>query len=218
MAREGSGPAAPEALVVTMKAEPDGALMLRSVELVARRSRVRFSFPGEADIASALSGAACAEMASLARKALERPGMLAMPDHVARLGGLVLSDCSVIVAGAVDGGEQIMVRFNRHRGALLTFFAEGSHARRALAGDPESLMIEALEKAYMPLFDFAQHVERLLERGELAPGTPPVDALISINRRIQALQIYRALMRDSVAESAPSLPPPTTTLRLASSR
>lgn len=212
---ENGSTATAEALVVTMKAEPDGALMLRSVELVARRSRVRFSFPGDAALESALSAPATQEMVRLARRALERPGMIAMPDHVARLGNLVLADCSVIVAGTVDGGEQVMVRFNRHRGALLTFFAEGSHPRQALSGDPEALMLEALEKAYMPLFDFAQHVDLLLASGELVAGTAPVDALVSIKQRIQALQVYRTLTKEVVAERPALSAPPR--LRIAAS-
>lgn len=186
-----------EAVVVTLKAEPDGALRLRSVEILARQARIRISFPPEATPAGALSAGAAVEVRRLARTAIETRGTVAMPDFDAPLDGLRLFDCCLLTSGTSDGGEQIMLRFNRIEGALGALFAPGGSPRRLFGGglSPafEAAALEALERAYLPLWDLAAHVDKLTERGELGKDSEAaVSALLTIRGRIEGLGAGRA--------------------------
>ncbi len=188
-----------EAVVVTLKAEPDGALKLRSIELLALRARIRVSFPADATPDEALSGGAAEEMHDLARTALDTRGTVAMPDFVLSIDGLRLIDCCLLTTGTADGGEQIIVRFNRMEGSFSELFAEGATARRALESgarsELEAAALEAFERAYLPLMDFAAHVDALAERGQLAAGADAAaSALLTIRGRIGGLGQSRAAL------------------------
>lgn len=188
-----------ERLTLTLKAEPSGELVMRSVELVSAQSRVRFSFPPDEPIKKCLADHASVEVIDLVRTALEHPGLFARPDHVIRLPRLILADANVIIADIQDGGHQVMVRFNRHYGDVLSFFADGTYARERLGGGMVGYAIEALEKAYIPLLDFAEHVNQMQASGLLQSGDQVSDALLSISERIQGMQVYGAMVRQIIS-------------------
>lgn len=187
-----------ERVTLTLKADPSGDLLIRSVELVSAQSRVRFSFPPDEPLKKCLAAKAAEEITSLVGSALEYPGLYAKPDHVIRLPRLILADANVIIADIQDGGQQVMVRFNKHYGDFLTFFADGTYARERLGGGMVGYAIEALEKAYVPLLDFAEHVNQLQSSGLLQPGDQMSEALLSISDRIQGMQVYGAMVRQII--------------------
>ncbi|MEM8752017.1 MAG: hypothetical protein AAGF90_03500 [Pseudomonadota bacterium] len=185
-------------VTLTLKADPSGELLMRSVEVVSAQSRVRFTFPPDEPLKKCLADKATQEITALVGSALEYPGLYAKPDHVIRLPRLILADANVIIADVQDGGQQVMVRFNRHYGDFLTLFADGTYARERLGGGMVGYAIEALEKAYIPLLDFAEHVNQLQSSGLLQPGEQTSDALLAISDRIQNMQVYGAMVRQIV--------------------
>ncbi|MEM7525822.1 MAG: hypothetical protein AAF360_19115 [Pseudomonadota bacterium] len=184
-----------ERLTLTLKADPSGALLTRSIELVRAQSRVRFSFPPDAALHDCLIGEAAEEVVSLVKSALEAPGMFVKPDHVIYLPRLVLSDAVVVIADIQDGGQQVMVRFNRQHGDIMSLFADDTYAKQRLDGGMVGYAVEALEQAYIPLLDFAEHVNQLQSSGILQPGDDVSDALLSISNRIQSMQAYGSIVK-----------------------
>lgn len=185
-------------IVVTMKVHPDGAILIRSVEMIRAQSRVRFSFPPAALIGDVLADEATRAITGLVKDALEQRGMLAMPDHVLRLEQLVLSDCSVIIAGVHDGGEQVMVRFNRFYGTFLTFFAKDTLPQESLLFGESDQAVELMEQAYIPLMDFAEHVRTLEAMGAVKGDDQAGAALLALKSRIEDMNFYRQIVRQYI--------------------
>ena len=183
---------------ITLKANSFGAVLVRSVELISSDARVRFSYPGEASIRATFCEEAASAIEDLIAAAMEQPGILSVPDHVVRTPSLVLADSSVIVADMDDGGQQIMVRFRDHYGDILTLFASGTNPREMLVGGAVDHALEAIEQAYLPLFDFANHIAELRDSGALEPGDKTAEALLSIAERIGEMSVSRILAKDLV--------------------
>ncbi|MEM7545296.1 MAG: hypothetical protein AAF367_07155 [Pseudomonadota bacterium] len=193
-------------VVVTMKVGPEGGVLVRSVEMIRVQSRIRFSFPPEAQLSGVLVDHAARSVMGLVRDALEQRGMLAMPDYILRLDDLVLADCSVITAKVRDGGEQVMVRFNRFYGTFLTFFAKDTLPHESLLHGEADQALELIEQAYMPLMDFAEHVRVLEASGALAADEQANNALLAIKSQIEDMRFYRQIVRQYIDGSVTRRP------------
>lgn len=198
---------------ITLKADAFGALFMRSLELVRGDTRIRLSFSKDATIAEAFCAQAAMRVEEVAAAALERMGLLRLPDFVIRAADFVLADCSAVAADMEDGGQQIMLRFRDHYGDIMSLFSADAEARQMLAGRAPDHAIEALEQAYVPLFDIAGHIAELRQAGALDASEKHTKALLSISEKIEAMRVYRVIAKDLVAGKAVSHSIDATALR-----
>ena len=151
-----------EKLVINLWKNPDGAIFARSVEIMDKVSRVRFSFNADCMIESVFNSRAMHEIRAIIDRMADRRGILALPDLRIDLKDLVLEGCRVLVTAAEDGIETIMVRFVRYFGRVLSLFQDGFSHRDCLADTAVDQAVSALEKVYMPLRNFSVYLDDLL--------------------------------------------------------
>lgn len=188
-----------EAVTITVKVEPDGNLTPRSAEIIGLQSRVRFSFSADATIEDSFSAEAAEEILELAKRAVDQRGMLSMPDHTMRISGLVLADCSVLAADVADGGQQIMIRFSLFTGDILALFAEDYMPRKKLADAAIDHAITLVERAYLPLVDFLEHVDEQTASGAISREDDMGSALLNIAERIRDLKMCKLLAMEAMS-------------------
>ena len=151
-----------EKLVINLWKNPDGTLFARSVEIIDKISRVRFSFNADCTIETVFNSRIMCELQTIVDKMSEKRGILAMPDLRLNLKDLVLEGCRVLVTAAEDGIETIMVRFVKYFGRVLSLFRDGFSHRDCLAESAVDQAVSALEKVYMPLRNFSIYLDDLL--------------------------------------------------------
>lgn len=193
-----------EVVTITVKVEPDGRILARSVEMIGGAARVRFSFPPDGTVDSSFSSEAAPFINNLIGKVLNQDGMLAMPDSVLRLTGLSLAECSVITASVRDGGQQIMIRFSHFLGDLFSLFASDYPPRRRLSDPAAAQAVALMEEAYIPLVNFSEYVKELQRAGELTPGETLSDALLAVTQRIQAMAVCQFLAKEVLRGAPPT--------------
>ena len=152
----------PEKLIINLWKNPDGAIFARSVEIIDKISRVRFSFNADCLIDSVFDGRAMQEIREIVGRTADQRGILMMPDLRINLRDLVLEGCRVMVTAAEDGIETIMIRFVKYFGRVLSLFRDGFSHRDCLAENAVDQAISALEKVYMPLRNFSTYLDDLL--------------------------------------------------------
>ncbi len=152
----------PEKLIINLWKNPDGAIFARSVEIVDKISRVRFSFNADCVIESVFDTRAMSEIRDIVDRTTEQRGILMLPDLRINLKDLILEGCRVMVTAAEDGIETIMVRFVKYFGRVLSLFRDGFSHRDCLADSAVDQAISALEKVYLPLRNFSVYLDDLL--------------------------------------------------------
>lgn len=187
-----------ELFTITLKATPDEKLIVRSAEVVCVGSRVRFSFAADSEPEKVFAPDAAHAVRELTERVVSQRGMLILQDVAFRLASLVLSDCRAVAADISDGGCQIMLRFKRFVGDLLSFFSSDYEPRLRLGAVSDKNAVKLIEHAYLPLADFADHVGALRRAGKLSPGDENSDALFSIVERIRALDVCRSMVKEAI--------------------
>lgn len=188
-----------EVVTITLKVEPDGAIVVRSTELIGAGSRARFSFPPQAAIEASFQPAAAERVRELVARVFVKEGMISLPDHVLRVPGLMLGECNVVAADVVDGGQQVLIRFRRFFGDLFSLFAEDYMPRRKLADASSEHAINLVEQAYLPLVAFIDHVQELRDNGEISSAEKSGEALFAITERIRSLEVCRILAKEAIS-------------------
>ena len=112
-----------ELFTITLKATPDERLIVRSAEVICVGSRVRFTFAADSEPEKVFAPDAARAVRKLTERVVSQRGMLILQDFAVNLASIVLSDCRAVAADISDGGCQIMLRFKRFVGDLLSFFS-----------------------------------------------------------------------------------------------
>ena len=187
-----------ELFTITLKATPDERLIVRSAEVICVGSRVRFTFAADSEPEKVFAPDAARAVRKLTERVVSQRGMLILQDFAVNLASIVLSDCRAVAADISDGGCQIMLRFKRFVGDLLSFFSSDYEPKLRLGSVTDRNAVRLIEHAYLPLADFADHASSLRREGKLSPGDENSDALFSIVERIRALEICRSMVKEAI--------------------
>lgn len=203
-----------EKLIINLWRNPDGGIFTRSVEIVDQVTRVRFSFNSDLKIESIFKETAVRALTDVLNDALQKRGMLIMPDLKIQLEGILLSGCRVMVTATEAGIENIMIRFVKYYGRVTALFTEGFSHRDSLAEDAVDQAIDALERVYMPLRNFSYYLSDFLERFPHVLGKQRTEFLHNISKEISTLGYFTDLIshyvssREIVSKQRGGAPPP----------
>ncbi len=152
----------PEKLIINLWKNTDGSVFTRSVEIVDKVSRVRFSFNTDCLINGIFKRPIAESLHDILGRINGESGMLMMPDYKVALQDLVLEGCRVLVTAVENGIENIMIRFVRYFGRVASMFKDGFVHRDALSEGAVDQAVDALERVYMPLRNFSHHLDDML--------------------------------------------------------
>ena len=199
----------PEKLIINLWKNPDGAIYARSVEIVDKISRVRFSFNAESLMHDIFTPSASDALVDIVERTTFQRGMLMLPDMRLDLQDLVLMGCRVMVTAAQNGIENIMIRFVKFYGRVKTLFKEGFHHKDSLSEDAVDQAVDALERVYMPLRNFSQYLTDLLANFPHLLNNDQTVFLNRINGEIKDLSYFSDLIVHYVNSNGASSFPDT---------
>lgn len=188
-----------EKLIINLWRNTDGVVFTRSVEIVDQVTRVRFSFNSDLKIESIFKKSAVAAVTEILNDALNKRGMLILPDLKVQLEGILLSGCRVMVTATEQGIENIMIRFVKYYGRVTALFNEGFSHRDSLAEDAVDQAVDALERVYLPLRNFSYYLTDFLERFPHVLGQQRTDFLRKISNEISTLNYFSDLISHYVS-------------------
>lgn len=206
-----------EKLIINLWRNPDGVVFTRSVEIVDQITRVRFSFNSDLKIENIFKQTAVRALTDVLRDALDKRGMLIMPDLKIQLEGILLSGCRVMVTATESGIENIMIRFVKYYGRVTALFNEGFSHRDSLAEDAVDQAVDALERVYLPLRNFSYYLSDFLERFPHVLGKQRTEFLQNISKEISTLGYFTDLIshyvssREIVSKHRGGAAPPVST-------
>lgn len=180
----------PEKLIVNIWKNPDGTLFTRSVEIVDKISRVRFSFNADSILEMVFNSDAAKAFREIVDKTIERRGMLMMPDHSIHLSDLFIQGCRVMVTATESGIENIMIRFVRFYGRVLSLFSETFSHKDCIAEGATEQAATALENVYLPLRNFSTYLDQILAEGPESLDDTKANFLKTVRGEIQKLSYY----------------------------
>ena len=188
-----------EKLIINLWRNTDGVVFTRSVEIVDQVTRVRFSFNSDLKIESIFKKSAVEAVTEILNDALNKRGMLILPDLKVQLEGILLSGCRVMVTATEQGIENIMIRFVKYYGRVTALFNEGFSHRDSLAEDAVDQAVDALERVYLPLRNFSYYLTDFLERFPHVLGQQRTDFLRKISNEISTLNYFSDLISHYVS-------------------
>ena len=126
--------------------------------------------------------------------------MLMMADHVIKLEDLVIKGCRVLFSAAKHGFEYVMIRFKSFRGRLNRIFTEPYQLPQLKDTAENHQTRHAMEGVFLPLFNFAAHIDSMLETRCLS--APEEQLLRTVKREIGKLHYSSDLLGYLVACTA----------------
>lgn len=154
--------ASADMLVINLWKNTGGSVVVRSVEILDRVSRVRFSFNADAAIRSVFAAPILGKLLDIIDRASGRHEIVSLPDMIVNLKDLVLKGARIMFTVADDGAEKIMIRFTKYFGRVKSLFRPDFVHRDALADEAVDHAVHALEKVYLPLRNFGRYIDDLL--------------------------------------------------------
>lgn len=188
-----------EKLIINLWRNTDGVVFTRSVEIVDQITRVRFSFNSDLKLESIFKKSAVTALVEILQDAINKRGMLILPDLKIQLEGILLSGCRVMVTATEQGIENIMIRFVKYYGRVNALFNDGFSHRDSLAEDAVDQAVDALERVYMPLRNFSYYLTDFLERFPHVLGPQRTDFLRKISTEISTLNYFSDLISHYVS-------------------
>ncbi|MEM7423395.1 MAG: hypothetical protein AAF334_06695 [Pseudomonadota bacterium] len=148
-------------LIINLTQTPSGVVTVRSVEVLDRMSRVRFSFKPETTLRDVFTAQAFDVVQTLVDRIGETRA-LTLPDFMADMKDLLLRGARIFCSEATKSGAAIMIRFKRFFGRVRSLFSERVSQRDAFADEAVDFALQAVERAYLPLQNFGCYVDELL--------------------------------------------------------
>ncbi|WP_227269455.1 hypothetical protein [Roseobacter weihaiensis] len=155
-------------LNLTLKAAD--VVSIRSCEVIGRSFRNRVSFQETTDIEGVLVG----RLADAIRSCLKRlPGgaqVLALPEFLVEVPGLILSGLHIMIMEAKDGVRNAIFRFKEFIGGINNAFLTDLGFQETSATHSEKLAVNVLAEICLPIFNLCQTFEQMnLGKGTNAP-------------------------------------------------
>lgn len=149
-------------LILNLTRTPAGDVHVRSVEVLDRVSRVRFSFKAGATLRDVFTAQANEVLHALVDRVADLRA-LTLPDFVAQLQDLLLRGARLLCTEATEAGSSIMIRFKRFFGRVRSLFSGKVGQRDAFDDEAVDFAVQAIERAYLPLQNFGRYIDDLMQ-------------------------------------------------------
>jgi len=186
---------ADDKFVITLNASEDGVIVVQSIEFIAEFARTRISLSKQNRLDQCFCPEVAAELSTILKPALEKPGMLSLPDHAIRLSDVLLEGCRVIVMAAEGGGENIIVRFRKCYGAVFSVLNDNVPLKKNLVDKSVAQTLDMLENAYIPLFDLSRYLESRLDKEEDGLEDDFDSVARTLTGKIKSLEMYNFFLK-----------------------
>jgi hypothetical protein len=178
-------------LVLNLIRAADGALKARSIELSNDAFHTRVNLKGGPSVFRVFDDMFLIHLERLiARAGSSR--MLMAADFLLELEHLVIRGCRVMVAGARNGIDHIMVRFKAFAGRVNAIFHPDYTLPQLRDEIEDDMSTQALESVLMPLFNFSAHIDAVLADDTLS--WKERDLLANVKREIAKLEYSSDLL------------------------
>ena len=155
-------------LVLNLTQNCDGTIYTRNVEFTNSASKVKINMKNQPNVRSVFSDEFIPDLLDIIKKAATNR-MLMMKDLAIDLGNVFLQGCRVMFTPKENGVEFVMVRFVRVIGDFCALLKAEYSARQSQTNLNLDCERYALEQVFMPLFNFANYIESVLEEPNPLP-------------------------------------------------
>lgn len=209
--------ALPGSLILAFCDRGAGGMFLDSVELLGSASQLRVSLNSANRIDEVLAPDAFTRIARILGHAPATDAEILREDVVIRLRQLALGNLRMLIATDANGLRRITLTFTDVYGKLMSLFGTAVEVTNAVPLQSDTLTDAALNRALVPLFEFADFLENANDAAMYGDRARLYRHLSDIRERIRELQIYHEALTQMV-DDAPQdhfkgLPPPGTRLQ-----
>lgn len=141
--------------VVNLQMQAEGAVVVRSCELLHKDFRNRVSFAALQDLFAVFNARLAREIRALVDEFGGARNIVSKPDFVIELPDLKLAGLSFLVSGMKDGMRQIILRFRYFIGSFQSAFVLDLGLSRPTLPHKERIAIESLVDIVGPLYGLA---------------------------------------------------------------
>lgn len=195
---------------------PQG-MFLDSVELLGSTSRLRISLSSSNRIDEVLATDANTRLARILGHAPTGDADISRPDIVLRLKELALGNLRMTTTTDPNGQRMITLIFTGVYGNLMSLFNRSVEVANAVPSQSDTLTDAALNRALIPLFEFAEFLETANDAAMYGDRARLYRHLSETRDRIRELELYHEALVQMANETPndrfEGLPPPGTRLQ-----
>ena len=136
-------------------------ILLRSCEIVGKGFRSRFSFSENKHIENVLVPRLAHAVAVSLRSVAEDTHVLALPEFLIELPGLVLAGLHVMIMEAAQGVRNVILRFKEVLGAANRVFQTDVGVEEPVASQGQQLAINVLEEICLPILNLCHAIDAI---------------------------------------------------------
>ncbi|MEM7422192.1 MAG: hypothetical protein AAF334_00635 [Pseudomonadota bacterium] len=190
-----------ELISITLGRFSDGRFIVKAVDFLSHSLKLRLSTGTEETPDAILNRRLASDLTLLCGKYSDRRQVISLPDYTLDLGALMVRGITILVHRVVDGSRQFVVRLrqatgyaltilnlSRTTGSELSFEAPEAGARVGRTGQDDTLLMQMLEKLYMPLCDLNTYINDRLESGQRLDGPALDRSLTALKTRMELFQ------------------------------
>ena len=146
-------------ITLTLNLRTEDMVSVRSCEVVGRWFRNRVSFQEHRSIDDVLVFGLAAAIRSCLNRVPESAHVLALPDFLVEIPGLVLSGVHVMEMEAQEGTRSAILRFQEFTGAINNAFCLDIGFQEPCQTQAEKLAVNVLEDICMPILDLCRTLQ-----------------------------------------------------------
>jgi hypothetical protein len=194
-------------LTLNLTVHPDGAINIRSCEVISRVFRSRTTFPDLSDIGDLLVPGVTKHIGSALSDISEGPQVISLPEMLIEIPGLVLSGAHILMSAAQDGTRNAIFRFKEFLGAVNQMFKIEIGFNGNLMEDNERLATNVLADICLPILNTCQQIDRAtFSRPLVFPGN-------AIRAKLAELEFQTELLKRFILNSGASQRMPHSEIR-----
>lgn len=187
--------------VVNLRIQPEGAVVVRSCELLHKDYRNRLSFTKLPDLFEVFSGRVAKAIKALVDDFGGSRNVVSKPDFEIDLPELKLAGLSFLVSAAQDGVRQVILRFRYFIGSFQSAFLMDLGLSQPTISHKERIAIESLVDIVGPLYGLALLEDRRPLRA--SEQLEVENALRDLQGKAHVLKFYSDLLIRYVRDCAP---------------
>ena len=147
-------------LTLNLTVHPDGAINIRSCEVISRVFRNRTTFPDLSDICDLLVPGVTKHIRPALTDISEGSQVISLPEMLIEIPGLVLSGAHILMSAAQDGTRNAIFRFKEFLGAVNQMFKIEIGFNGNQVEDNERLATNVLADICLPILNTCQQIDR----------------------------------------------------------
>ncbi|MEO0989528.1 MAG: hypothetical protein AAFX00_01115 [Pseudomonadota bacterium] len=188
-------------MTIGLKQAGTGVISVQSVEMSQTITRTRCMFSETSNPADILNPVLLREIEDAFLAHGVDLGVSSYPDYRLTLPGLALTKARVLVTRAGGGDRYIMIRYAVCYGNVAALFSAKAEPWKMGHDQAQLLAAETLERVFMPLMNFADHVTLDIQRIRAGGEDNLADGLDMARQRIDELELYYNMLVEFVAQN-----------------